>query len=248
MKLYGLIGYPLSHSFSKRHFSTKFEVEQIKGATYELFPLEQIEDFPTLIQTQSELTGLNVTIPYKQAIFPYLDEVEEEAAAVGAVNTIKFEAGKLIGYNTDVFGFERSLRKLLDKSEEELSSLNALILGTGGAAKAVVYVLNKLDINHKLVSRSESKGDLIYAALDEGIVKSHQLIINTTPLGTFPNVDAAPDLPYDCIGEQHYCYDLVYNPAISLFLKQASEQGAKTMNGLEMLYLQAEKSWSIWNR
>lgn len=246
MNLYGLIGYPLSHSFSKRHFSNKFEVEEIPDSNYELFPLETIEEFKTLLVTQPDLVGLNITIPYKQAIFPYLDEIEEEAAAVGAVNTIKFQDGKLKGFNTDVFGFEISLLKFLGEADK--SNLQALVLGTGGAAKAVKYVLSKLGIGFQSVSRSAEKGDLTYGDLDEGILKEHQLLINTTPLGTAPNVDAAPDLPYEYIGAKHYCYDLVYNPKQSLFLSRASAQGAKTINGMEMLYLQAEKAWAIWQR
>ncbi len=246
MKLYGLIGYPLSHSFSKRHFSNKFEVEGIADSNYELFPLETIEDFKALLLAQPDLVGLNITIPYKQAIFPYLDEIETEAAEVGAVNTIKFQNGKLKGFNTDVFGFELSLVKLLEGAEK--SNLQALVLGTGGAAKAIKYVLAKLGIGFKSVSRSRKKGDLTYGDLDEELLSTHQLIINTTPLGTAPNIDTAPNLPYEYIGAKHYCYDLVYNPKRTLFLSRASTQGAKTKNGLEMLHLQAEKSWAIWQR
>lgn len=248
MKQYGLIGYPLSHSFSKRHFANKFEVEEIKDATYDLFPLVQISDFTDLLATHPQLVGLNVTIPYKQVIFDYLDEIEEEAAAIGAVNTIKFKDGKLKGFNTDVFGFEHSLVKFLNKSQEELQELSALVLGTGGAAKAITYVLQKLGIAYKMVSRSSEKGDFIYADLDAVTLAQYHLIINTSPLGTAPNYDTAPDLPYTALSKQHYCYDLVYNPKITLFLKRANEQGAKTINGLEMLYLQAEKAWAIWNK
>lgn len=248
MQQYGLIGYPLSHSFSKRYFTEKFEVEQIPDSNYELFPLKQISDFPSLLEAQPNLVGLNVTIPYKLEVFEYLDEIEAEAAAIGAVNTIKFQNGKLKGFNTDVYGFEKSLVTFLDKTTTKIANLQALVLGTGGASRAIVYAFKKLGIAYKMVSRSAAKGDLTYEDIDAAVIQAHQIIVNTTPLGTAPNVDTAPDLPYANIGEQHYCYDLVYNPEITLFLKRAADNGAKTINGLEMLHLQAEKAWEIWQR
>ena len=242
----GLIGYPLSHSFSKKYFSDKFEEEKIEGYHYELFPLPTINHLKDLIQTQPNLLGLNITIPYKQDALPYLDEISEEAEKVGAINTIKFENGSLKGFNTDVYGFEISLKKLLASARLDFKEMNALVFGTGGAAKAVTYVLDKLEINYQLVSRSQGKGRITYKMIDKECLEKHQILINTTPLGMSPNVDAAPNLPYEHLTDQHFLYDLVYNPRVTKFLQMGLNNNAKIMNGLEMLHLQAEKSWSIW--
>ncbi|MEM1119280.1 MAG: shikimate dehydrogenase [Bacteroidota bacterium] len=242
----GLIGYPLSHSFSKKYFGEKFEKENIAGYHYELFPIPSIENLPQLIDSQPNLLGLNITIPYKQAALPYLDAISEEEEKVGAVNTIKFVDGQLKGYNTDVYGFEISLRKLLATAAIPLQEMNSLVLGTGGAAKAVVYVLEKLGITPQLVSRSAKASQITYEDINAECMAKHQVIVNTTPLGMSPNVDTAPNLPYEHLTDQHFLYDLVYNPEVTKFLQMGLNHGTPIMNGLEMLYLQAEKSWSSW--
>ncbi len=242
----GLIGYPLSHSFSKKYFADKFAEANISDFNYELYPIEQITDLPKLIQQTPNLLGLNVTIPYKVQVMPYLDEIDAEAAKVGAVNTIKFEQGKLKGYNTDIYGFEHSLLDLIKSSSKPFHQLKALVLGTGGASKAVVHVLDKLDIFSQLVSRTKKNDVLTYDSLDVTKFKDYNIVINTTPLGTYPNAQTCPLLPYDAIQPDHYFYDLVYNPAESLFLKNAKQRGASIKNGSDMLILQAEKAWSIW--
>ena len=240
-KLYGLIGYPLSHSFSKKHFSEKFEKEKISDSYYELFPLENIKTFPQLIQQYPNLVGLNVTIPYKEQVIPYLDELDEGANAIGAVNTIRLKEGRLIGFNTDVYGFEISLRAFLSQPVQK-----ALVLGTGGAAKAINYVLGKMEIESLTVSRSPSKGDVTYHDLTRDILTQHQLIINTTPLGMSPAIDTFPDISYHYLSENHFLYDLVYNPEETSFMQKGAKFGAATHNGLKMLYLQAEKAYQIW--
>jgi len=242
----GLIGYPLSHSFSKKYFGDKFKREEIAGYNYELFPISTIEELPKLIAKHPNFLGINITIPYKQDALPYMDVISEEAQKVGAINTIKFTNGKLTGYNTDVYGFEISLRKLLSTGTVPFHQMNALVLGTGGAAKAVTYVLDKLQIKAQLVSRSEKKGQITYKDIDAECIQKHQLIINTTPLGMSPNLDTAPDLPYDYLSDKHFLYDLVYNPEVTKFLQMGLNNNSAIMNGLEMLHLQAEKSWSIW--
>ena len=246
MKLYGLIGYPLDHSFSKKYFTEKFEKEKIKACSYRNFPLENIEDFPLIIRNTSGLSGLNVTIPYKEKIVPFLHELDEVSESIGAVNTIKFTEPDgelhLKGFNSDAWGFERSLHPFLTPSVRK-----ALILGTGGASKAVKYVLDSLGIEVLFVSRTKSKEAIIsYEALNADILSSHHLIVNTTPLGTFPDTSRFPPIPYDALTSQHILYDLVYNPPITNFLARGAEKGAKTLNGWEMLKLQAEKSWEIW--
>ncbi len=241
MKTLGLIGFPLSHSFSKKYFSEKFEQENIAGWQYELFPLEMIEKLPDLLAENPSIVGLNVTIPYKEAVIPYMDEVDE-SAAFGAVNTIKIEAGKLRGFNTDVYGFEESLKPLLKAHHKA-----ALILGTGGAAKAVASVLEHLGIMYAYVSRTPRAGQFSYKNIDKKMLEKHALIVNTTPLGMYPKVDFCPDLPYEYLTDKHLLYDLVYNPDVTTFLKNGKKQGARIKNGLEMLYLQAERAWSIWN-
>ena len=242
MKQYGLIGYPLSHSFSKGYFAEKFAKENIVDCKYDVFPLEKIEDFVELCNDKKNLIGLNVTIPYKEKIIPFLDELDETAANIGAVNTIKFSNGKKIGYNSDAYGFEMSLKPLLKSHHTQ-----ALILGTGGASKAVEYVLKKLGIAFQYVSRTKNDKAISYEELNESIIQHSKLIINTTPIGMYPNIDTAPDIPYNVLTEKHLLYDLVYNPEETLFLKKGKEKGAQTKNGLEMLYLQAERSWEIWN-
>lgn len=241
--LYGLIGYPLSHSFSKRFFTEKFDKEQLTHSYYELFPIETIEHFLSILKTHPNLRGLNVTIPYKEDVISYLNMLDESARSVGAVNCIKIENGLLIGYNTDVFGFERSLLEFLEA--QQVFPQQALVLGTGGAAKAVAFVFRKLDILFKTVSREPGKADLTYNQLDT--LNDFPLIVNTTPLGMMPNVETFPDIPYHCLNGQHLLFDLVYNPDQTLFLQKGAQQGAATQNGLLMLRYQAEKAWEIWN-
>ncbi len=242
LKQYGLIGYPLSHSFSKGYFAEKFKKENISNCKYDTFPLEQISDFSLLCAQQKNLVGLNVTIPYKEQVIPFLDGLDAEAKAIGAVNTIRFHQGKKIGYNSDCYGFEMSLKPLLKPHHT-----NALILGTGGASKAVEYVLQKLGIAFKYVSRTKQANMLTYDTLQTINFQEYTLLINTTPLGMYPNVDAKPDIPYASITEKNLLYDLVYNPEETCFLKEGKLRGATIKNGLEMLYLQAERSWQIWN-
>lgn len=238
--VYGLIGFPLEHSFSPAYFKKKFDAEGI-NAEYQLFPLEAIVDIRELLQ-HTQLSGLNVTIPYKEAVIPYLDEVAEEAAAVQAVNCIRFVKGKSIGYNTDVIGFEQSLKPLLQPDMNK-----AIVLGTGGAAKAVMHVLRKLGIDTKIVSRTKTNETITYDELTDKMHIDSKLIINTTPLGMHPKVDVSPAINYNCISSEHLLYDLIYNPTETKFLQQGKQQGAVVKNGLEMLELQAEASWEIWN-
>lgn len=243
MKSFGLIGYPLSHSFSKKYFTEKFAKEGVEY-NYALFPIVDINLFPQLIKDNPTLAGLNVTIPYKEAVLPYLAELDDTAKAVGAVNTIKISPeGILKGYNTDVVGFAQSLKPLLHPHHER-----ALILGTGGAAKAVAYVLKNLGIQHYFVSREPKNlpNCLSYADLNEAVFNACKLVVNTTPVGMSPNSDAAPALPYQCFTNQHLAYDLIYNPTETAFMQKAAAQGAHTVNGLNMLYMQAEAAWKIW--
>jgi shikimate dehydrogenase len=241
MKQLGLIGYPLSHSFSKKYFSNKFADENISGYHYELFPLNHIQALSTLLKEQPNLVGLNVTIPYKEQVIPFLKEMSESATAIGAVNTIVIKNGELKGFNTDAYGFEVSLSKMLQTQHKK-----ALILGTGGAAKAIQYVLTKLNIEYKYVSRLPNEEQFSYYDLNKEIISEYKIIINTTPIGMSPNADDCPRIPYEAITDKHLLYDLVYNPALTLFLKQGKDKGASIKNGLEMLHLQAEKSWDIW--
>lgn len=243
MKTYGLIGYPLEHSFSGKYFAEKFEKENIQNCEYRLFPLENIQEFEQL--KKQNIAGLNVTIPYKEQIIPYLDELDEHAEAIGAVNVIQFKNGKTKGFNSDYFGFKDSLLNFIPK---EFNS-HALILGTGGASKAIKQVLKDLSIPFKIVSRKE-KFDFTYEEINGKfeILADYHLIINTTPLGTYPKVEEKPNLPYKALTENHYFYDLVYNPSETAFMKAGKKQGGKTINGLEMLVGQAEKSWEIWNK
>ena len=248
MKKYGLIGYPLGHSFSKGYFADKFKKEHIKNCSYNNYPLENIELLGNLIQEEQELYGLNVTIPYKQQVIPFLDQLDCVAEKIGAVNCIKINrnAAKeviLKGFNTDSYGFEVPLLEVLLPHHDK-----ALILGTGGASKAVAYVLEKHHIAFRYVSRKpKSAGIFSYADITEEIINEYSIIVNTSPSGMYPDVDTCPDLPYDAITDRHILYDLVYNPEKTLFLQKGEEKKAVLINGLPMLYLQAEKSWDIWN-
>lgn len=246
MRLFGLIGYPLHHSFSKKYFREKFEKEGISDALYELFELPDIAAFEELVEQLPNLCGLNVTIPHKQAVLPYLDALDGSAHKVGAVNVIRLQNGKRTGYNSDYFGFRQSLEKWLSSGK---IGLKALVLGTGGASRAVTATLNDLDIPFQLVSRTAGPQQLTYESLQAqpGLLKEHQLIVNTSPLGTAPNIHEAPPLDYQLLGSRHFLYDLVYNPAQTRFMQLGEARGARTKNGLEMLQLQAEKAWEIWN-
>lgn len=246
MKKFGLIGYPLTHSFSKKYYDAKFERERITGVDYQLYPIEAITEFPQLITADPLLMGVNVTIPYKISVMDYVHRLSPEAKAIAAVNCIRIERSGsepvLTGYNTDVYGFMASLKPLLRPWHTA-----ALVLGNGGAAKAVLYALSQLGIETHLVSRSPKAGQYAYGQLDGTLLAKHLLIINTTPLGTYPAVNSCPDIPYNLLGEKHLLYDLVYNPETTEFLKQGGHRGATIKNGLEMLELQAERNWEIWN-
>ena len=237
---YGLIGKKLDYSFSPAYFNKKFEKEGLSSCRYELFPLDEIQDFLALVQAR-DLDGLNVTIPYKQAIIPFLGELSEDAKAIGAVNCIAFKGNRLIGHNTDVVGFERSLTPLLRGQ----TSQSALVFGTGGASNAITFVLNKLNIPYKLVSRNPKTNAIGYAKAEKQL-RDYSLIINTTPVGTYPNMQDCPLNSLEGVGKNHLVYDLIYNPAITSLLEQSSALGARTKNGQEMLEIQAEESWKIW--
>lgn len=243
MKRYGLIGYPLTHSFSVGYFTEKFEREGIKDASYENFELESIEGFRKLLDASPKLKGLNVTIPYKQEIIRLLDDIDFSALMIRAVNTIKFSKGKTKGYNTDYIGFRDSIKPLLKPHHHT----KALVLGTGGSSKAVVFALTQMGIETTFVSRTPGQGQLAYSQLNKKVIEAHPIIINTTPVGMYPNILEAPALPYQHLTPQHMLYDLVYNPAETMFLQKGLAQGATVKNGLEMLQLQAEASWKIWN-
>ena len=244
MRLYGLIGYPLGHSFSKQYFTEKFEREGLKDCFFEAFPIKSINGFSNLLDANPDLKGLGVTIPYKEQVLPFVDELSEEVRFIGATNSIKFTGNKLIAYNTDIIGFEQSFIKVLQPSHKK-----ALVLGTGGASKAVQYVLEKLEIPYLLVTRNEvlNAGFINYNAIDKKIMDENSIIINCTPVGMSPNENASPELPYDLITSNHYLYDLVYKPAKTLFLQKGEAIGATIQNGYEMLVIQAEASWKIWN-
>lgn len=237
MKTYGLIGKNISYSFSRNYFANKFKKEDIKNSQYINFDIDNLSELNNIFNTDNY--GFNVTIPYKEAIIPYLNSLDFHAEKIGAVNTIKLENGKKIGFNTDWIGFKKSIEPLLNSHHTK-----ALILGTGGASKAVIYALDQLKIETLMVSRY---GEISYEDLSEEIIQNHAIIINCTPVGTFPNVDAAPEIPYHFITKNHLAYDLIYNPAETLFLKKCKEKGAVVKNGLEMLEIQAEASWKIWN-
>ena len=245
-KLYGLLGYPLVHSFSQNYFNQKFESENI-DAEYINFEIPDVGLLMEVVAENENLNGLNVTIPYKEQVIPFLDEIDPAASEVGAVNVIKFIRGKdglrLKGYNSDIIGFTDSIKSLLKPHHQ-----SALVLGTGGAAKAVSYSLRKLGLEVQLVSRRKSANTLVYEELTKNDLKNHKVIVNTTPLGMYPNVDTCPDIPYRYLTSQHLCYDLIYNPDETLFLKNSRLAGAQVKNGLEMLLLQAFASYSIWNQ
>ncbi|MEL6673404.1 MAG: shikimate dehydrogenase [Bacteroidota bacterium] len=246
MQQFGLIGKKLGHSFSKRYFNEKFAREGL-DAHYELFELASIAELPALMQETPGLRGLNVTIPYKKEVPPFLDELSPEAAAVGAVNTILLtQSGKKVGYNTDIFGFQESLEDFLQEERPD----KAIILGTGGAAQAVKYVLDQLGISEQLsISRNpQQPGEASYEALKQESVEAYPLIINTTPLGMYPQVEQAPDFPYDQLQPHHRVVDLIYNPETTRFMELAASRGARTLNGMPMLIGQAEKAWEIWQQ
>lgn len=245
-RIFGLLGYPLSHSFSQRYFTEKFAREGISGAEYRLFELEQLTHQSwgdLLCETGSALVGLNVTIPWKVKVLDYLDALDPAAEAIGAVNCIHFGPEGSVGYNTDALGFRVSLEQFIGTNPVE----KALVLGSGGASKAVCYVLKQLGIPFDQISRKSQSGMLDYKELEESTVRSVPLIINTTPLGMYPEVENYPPIPYTALTSDHYLYDLVYNPAETRFLALGKARGCKTMNGLGMLYAQAEAAWKIWN-
>ncbi len=257
-KKFGLIGYPLSHSFSEKYFIEKFERENIPDCKYNLYPIEKIEQLSQLLADNPELCGLNVTIPYKESIIPFLDELDENAKAVGAVNCIKIvkdtetKASRLIGFNTDIFGFKQSIKPFLETQHHR-----ALILGAGGGAKAVSFVLKEIGIDCFFVTRSKRAGNVedqqienlfSYEELNENIVNAFKLIINASPVGMYPNINEAPALPYRFISHSHLLYDLIYNPNETEFLKRGKSKGASVVNGLSMLHQQAEEAWRIWNK
>ncbi len=243
--IYGLLGYPLGHSFSKMYFSEKFQSENI-SAEYRNFEISDVSLIREVVATEPNLCGLNVTIPYKESVIKYLDDLDEKAARIGAVNVIKFIRQKnkvrLIGYNSDVVGFKNSIEPLLPSG-----CTDALILGTGGASKAVYYALEELGIKPVYVSRTSKKGQFIYPDLDKYIMEKYKIIVNTTPLGMYPKIEFCPHIPYDLIVPGTLAYDVIYNPEETLFMKKAQAQGAIVKNGLEMLLLQANEAWRIWN-
>ncbi|CAL2104455.1 3-dehydroquinate dehydratase I [Tenacibaculum sp. 190130A14a] len=243
--IFALVGRNISYSFSRQYFNTKFEKENLENNEYINFDIEEIGELPKKIEEYKKvLKGMNVTIPYKLEVFNYLDKFDKKALRVGAVNTIKItKKGKLKGFNTDIYGFKKSLKPLLKKEHSK-----ALILGTGGASKAVAYVLDDLNIKYKFVSRSpEGKKQITYDEISKDTLNEYKLLINCTPLGTFPNIENCPNIPYEHLTEGHLLYDLIYNPEQTTFLQKGVEKGATIKNGYEMLELQAEKAWRIWN-
>jgi len=248
MKTFGLVGFPLGHSFSKKFFTEKFEKEGITDCQYINFEIDHISKFPSIFTENTNISGLNCTIPYKQQVMQFLDEVDEAALQVGAVNTIKpvysLQGLKLIGFNTDIIGFAKSLRPLIGNKHKK-----ALILGTGGASKAIKYVLKQMNIEFISASIEEElfEDEIRYAEIDQKMIAERLLIINATPLGTFPKTEVCPTIPYQFIGPDHVLFDLVYNPEVTLFMKKGAEQGAVVKNGLEMLHGQALAAWEIWN-
>ncbi|CAM1363850.1 Shikimate dehydrogenase [Tenacibaculum sediminilitoris] len=243
--LYALVGKNISYSFSRGYFTEKFEKLDLKNHEYINFDIQSIHELPQKVkENKKQLKGMNVTIPYKLDVFNFLDRIDKKALKVGAVNTIKIsKKGRLKGYNTDVYGFKKSLKPLLKKRHKK-----ALILGTGGASKAVAYVLENLGIKYKYVSRTpKEKKEISYRDINKELLQSYTIIVNCTPLGTHPNVDNCPDIPYESLSDKHLLYDLIYNPSETTFLRKGKEQGSAIKNGLEMLELQAEKAWKIWN-
>ena len=244
-KVFGLIGQTLSHSFSKSYFDEKFFRDGIKDHHYELFELKNIEDFKKLLAENPTLCGLNVTLPYKESVIKFLDGMDDQAKKIGAVNVIKIEKGKLTGYNTDFIAFKNTLDRWIPNKK----GLQALILGTGGSSKAIQQALKELKIKYKTVSREKGKGDYTYEDLDNNpeIIQKSKLIINATPMGMTPNTSTFPQIKYELVGPDHYLYDLIYNPARTIFIQKAEIRNAHFKNGLEMLHEQAENAWKIWN-
>jgi shikimate dehydrogenase len=241
---FGLIGKNIAYSFSKKYFTEKFALGNLSNCTYDNFDIQSIEAFPTIIADNPELKGLNVTIPYKEAVIPYLDQLSDKAAKIGAVNVIRFtKKGNLKGYNSDYYGFMKSLEPLLQPHHQK-----ALILGTGGAAKAVAFALEQLGLLYIFVSREIGANCIHYDQINATTFDHYQIIINCTPLGTSPNIEAFPPIPYEYFTHKHIAFDLIYNPEETAFLKKAKQQGAITKNGYEMLVLQAEKAWKTWNK
>lgn len=244
MKVYGIIGFPLTHSFSKQYFTEKIERESITDTFFYSFPLTSIEEFPTLLRANPLLKGLSVTIPYKEQVLKFVDHISTEVAQIGASNCIKISKNGLTAYNTDIIGFEESFIKKLKPENSK-----ALVLGTGGASKAVQYVLHQLGIDFLVVSRSENnlEGFIQYSQVKKEIMQAYKIIINCTPLGMSPNEDTCPEIPYSLLTAEHYLFDLVYKPVKTLFLKKGEDMGAVINNGFEMLIIQAEANWKIWN-
>lgn len=243
-KQFGLVGKNIDYSFSRDYFTQRFRNDNLPGFTYENFDVQNVTDFPAIIKNNPDLAGLNVTTPYKESIIPFLDKISQKATQIGAVNVIRFTAnGKLKGYNSDYFGFKKSLEPLLLPHHKK-----ALILGTGGASKAVAFALQELDILYTFVSREAGHGLIDYNRINATTFDNYQIIINCTPLGTSPDTKAFPPIPYEYFTDMHLAYDLIYNPAETQFLKKAKKKGAAIKNGLEMLSLQAEKAWKIWNK
>jgi shikimate dehydrogenase len=243
-KRFGLLGRNISYSFSKGYFTEKFSNGNFAGYSYENFDIPEIANFPEIIKNHTSINGLNVTIPYKETVIPFLDKLSKNAKQIGAVNTIKFtKKGKLKGYNTDYYGFQKSLEPLLQSHHK-----NALILGTGGASKGVAFALDQLGIGYTFVSRGAKKNAIDYNKIDATTFDDYQIIINASPVGTSPNIDLFPLIPYEFFTDKHIAYDLIYNPAQTQFLKKAAAHGAQTKNGLDMLIFQAEKAWEIWNK
>ncbi|MEJ1223383.1 shikimate dehydrogenase family protein [Sediminicola sp. 1XM1-17] len=239
---FGLVGKNIAYSFSKGYFTQKFSGLNLKNYSYENFDIQEITEFKDLIDHNKDIKGLNVTIPYKEAILPFLDQIDHKAAKIGAVNTIKFTKEGLVGYNTDVFGFQDSIAPHLKKHHKK-----ALILGTGGASKAVAFVFDELGIARTFVSRNPEANQWSYDDLNESIMAEYTVIVNCTPLGTSPNITAKPSIPYKFLTEWHLLFDLIYNPEKTAFLKEGEARGADIQNGHKMLAIQAEKAWEIWN-
>lgn len=244
-KKFGLIGKVVGHSYSKNYFDEKFFREERRDYRYDLYPLPEIAELKKLLADNPEICGLNVTIPYKEQVLPLLDDIDADARQIGAVNVISVKNGKLKGYNTDSMAFQETLEQWTD----QVKTSEALVLGTGGSSKAVLRALQKLGIAYKTVSREQGRANLTYEDLkkDRSIIAAHRLIINTTPLGMAPDTASFPDIPYEQLTAEHLVYDLIYNPARTMFLQKAEMRGATIKNGLQMLHLQAEKSWEIWN-
>ena len=243
MNRFGLIGYPLGHSFSQKYFNNKFKTENLNDCFFELFPIENVDSFPELLDTHKDLKGLAVTIPHKQTIINFITSIDEVASEIGAVNCIKISSGITTGYNTDVIGFENSIKPILKRHHQK-----ALILGTGGGSKAAQFVFKKLGIDHLVVSRTDKHPFIQYQQIDALICTEYNIIVNATPIGMAPKIDDFPEIPYHLLNEKHLLFDMIYNPEETMFLKKGKAAGAQTKNGYEMLLLQAEANWEIWNQ